>query len=287
MQVNKKMNSRVTKPLVSVIIPVFNGASYLVEAVDSVQKSDYTNFEILLINDGSSDNSKIICKILEKKYENLRFYDFPKNKGLGKVLNFALTKAYGVYICRLNQDDRMFSTRMKKQVIFLDKNPDVVAVGSHIKHFYNNGNTEILKYPETDEKIKKLWNIVGPFSDPSVMYRKQIAIDVGGYDESFWPADDTQLWYRMGMKGKLANIQEPLVEVRWHEKAGSVYYFREMAWQIYRARRWSHKNIEPCSLWLQIFWIVQLIASMTCTPKMNWKMYRTLKYAISFFSTRA
>jgi len=216
-------------PLVSVIIPVFNGASFLVEAIESVQKSTFRDFEIILVDDGSTDNSHMVCRMLDEKYSNLHFYDFAENKGLGKVLNFALKKARGTYICRLNQDDRMLRNRMKKQVGFLQKHPDIVAVGSHIRHFYEDGRSEILKYLETDAQIKKIWHIVGPFSDPSVMYRKDIALQVGGYDQSFWP-------------------------------------------------------VEPCSLWLQIFWVLQLAAGMIFTAKMNWKAYRSLKHAIAFFS---
>ena len=263
--------------LVSVIIPVFNGASFLVEAVDSIQKSNFRDFEILLINDGSTDNSKMLCKILEEKYANLRFFDFEKNQGLGRVLNFALKEARGNYICRLNQDDHMLPHRMARQVEFLESHPEIVAVGSHITHFFDDGTKEILKYLETDEEIKKIWHIVGPFSDPSVMYRRDVAMKVGGYEQSFWPVDDTHMWYKMGKEGKLANIQEPLVEVRWHDKAGSVYYFREMAWQIYRVRRWAHHNVSKSPLWVQLFWIIQLAAGMILTPKMNWKVYRLIK----------
>lgn len=274
------------KPLVSVIIPVFNGASYLVEAVDSVQKSTFRNFEILLIDDGSTDQSVLLCKMLAGKYNNLRFYSFKKNKGLGRVLNFALKKAQGTYICRLNQDDHMVPNRMGKQVEFLKENKEVVAVGSWITYFENNGHREVLKFLKTDAEIKEIWHIVSPFSDPSVMYHKETAIKVGGYDQSFWPVDDTHLWYRMGMIGKLANIQESLVEVRWHAKAGSVYFFREMAWQIYRVRRWAHKNIQKGSMALQIFWILQLIAGMTLSPNFNWKAYRFIKKIIAWYEEK-
>ncbi|MDP4011095.1 MAG: glycosyltransferase family A protein [Candidatus Roizmanbacteria bacterium] len=271
------------KPLISVIIPVFNGASFLMEAVESVQQSTFRNFEIILVDDGSTDNSKMVCRMLDAQYENLIFYDFKTNKGLGRVLNFALKKAQGTYICRLNQDDRMLPQRMGKQVEFLSKNPNVIAVGSHINHFFDDGKMEVLKYLETDKEIREIWHIVGPFSDPSVMYDRATALDVGGYDQSFWPVDDTHMWYKMGMKGKLANIQEPLVEVRWHAKAGSVYYFRKMAWQIYRVRRWAHHNIKKGSLGLQLFWIIQLAAGMTLSAKMNWKAYRLIKKGINWY----
>lgn len=278
---NPQPTTNNSHPLVSVIIPVFNGASFLVEAVDSVQKSEFRDFEILLINDGSTDNSKMLCRILEEKYPNLRFFDFEINQGLGRVLNFALKEARGKYICRLNQDDHMLPHRMQKQVDFLTNHQDVVAVGSHITHFFDDGRKEILKYLETDAEIRKVWLMLGPFSDPSVMYHRDIAVKVGGYDQSFWPVDDTHMWYKMGMEGKLANIQEPLVDVRWHAKAGSVFYFREMAWQIYRVRRWAHKNIQKASLSMQLFWIIQLLCGIILTPKMNWIAYRYIKKLIS------
>ncbi len=274
------------KPLVSVIIPVFNGASYLVEAVDSVQKSTFRNFEIILVDDGSTDQSVMLCKILSEKYNNLRFFSFKDNKGLGRVLNFALKKAQGKYICRLNQDDHMLTNRMAKQIEFFAENPEVVAVGSWITYFENNGNREVLKFLKTDKEIKEIWHIVSPFSDPSVMYSKKTALKVGGYDQSFWPVDDTHLWYRMGLVGKLANIQEPLVEVRWHDKAGSVFFFREMAWQIYRVRRWAHRNIQKGSIALQIFWLLQLAAGMTLSPNFNWKAYRFIKKIIAWYENK-
>lgn len=273
------------QPLVSVIIPVFNGASFLVEAVDSVQKSTYPNLEILLIDDGSTDNSKMLCNILTEKYPNLHFYAFDKNQGLGRVLNFALEKAKGTYICRLNQDDRMLPQRIATQVEYLEKNTDVVAVGSHINHFFDDGTVELVQFLETDKEIKEIWHLVSPFSDPSVMYRREVALKIGGYDQSFWPVDDTHLWYRMGMQGKLANIQQPLVDVRWHAKAGSVYYFRQMAWQIYRVRRWADKNVQKATLFHKAFWIVQLASGMILTPKMNWIIYRQIKKLIAKFES--
>ncbi len=270
-------------PLVSVIIPVFNGASFLVEAVDSVQKSKYRNFEIILVDDGSTDNSHMVCRMLAEKYKNLHFYEFTQNKGLGTVLNFALKKARGTYICRLNQDDRMLPHRMGTQVAFLKKNTDVVAVGSHIRYFFDNRKEEILKFITDDAEIKKIWHIVSPFSDPSVMYRKDTALKAKGYDQSFWPADDTHLWYRMGSLGKLANIPEPLVEVRWHDKAASVFFFRNLAWSTYRMHIWAQKHIAPAPFIIRVYWIVQLISGLILPPQMNWNIYRVLKKVISAY----
>ena len=197
--------------MVSVVIPVFNGAKFLEEAVQSVLKSTYRSFEILLIDDGSSDDSKKICRGLEAKHRGLiRFFPMPQNKGLGRVLNFALKKARGTYIARLNQDDIQLAYRLGTEVEYLNTHPNVVVVGSWNNLFDEEGNTQVLKFLATDEEIRNMWLLISPFSDPTTMYRKAAAIKAGGYIQSYWPADDTQLWYRIGMLGKLANIQKPL-----------------------------------------------------------------------------
>lgn len=272
------------QPMVSVIIPVFNGASFLEEAVKSVSQTTYTNYEILLIDDGSADHSKQICHEFEKQYPNVKFYSFTENRGLGRVLNFALEQAKGKYICRLNQDDHMLPFRIQKQVDFLEKNSKVVAVGSCIKLFEDNGNFQILKFLETDEDIKKIWHIISPFADPSVMYRKDVAIKAGGYQQEFWPADDTQLWYRMGLLGKLANIQETLVEVRWHKKAASVRHFRRLAISTYNMHRWANEHVSKAPWYIQTYWVIQLFAGITLSAEFNWKTYRILKKALNAYT---
>ncbi len=280
MNQTKKHHAVNRKPIVSVVIPVFNGAKYIEETVESVQKSTYKQFEILLIDDGSNDHSKHVCEALDKRYKNVRFFTFRKNQGLGRVLNFALKTARGKYICRINQDDRMLPHRIKTQVEHLESHPGVVALGSCISLFDNNGNHQIVKFLEHDEEIKSVWYIVSPFSDPSVMYHREVALQAGGYDQNFWPADDTHLWYRMGMLGKLANLSEPVVEVRWHNEAASVLFFRRLAISTFNMHRWTHAHIAPASWYVQLYWVIQLMAGLTLTPQVNWGVYRIMKKAI-------
>lgn len=275
-----------TKPVVSVVIPVFNGASHLVEAVRSVQKSTYKKFEILLVDDGSTDKSKTLCRTLAQKYRNVRFYDFPRNRGLGRVLNFALKKAKGTYICRLNQDDRMLTHRLATQVEYLDNHTDVVALGSSIRLFNDNGKRQIVEFLPTDEEIKNVWYIVSPFADPSVMYRKEVALRAGGYDQSFWPADDTHLWYRMGLKGKLANLKRPVVEVRFHDKAASIKFFRKLAIKTYQMHLWTNEWIKAAPWYIHLYWLIQLGAGLMLTPKTNWGVYWMIKRILNTYETR-
>lgn len=268
---------RVKYPLVSVVIPVFNGAVYLEETVQSVLKNTYKKIEILLIDDGSKDESKNLCRRLSKKYRKVSFYSFHKNNGLGRILNYALKKAKGEFICRINQDDRMAPKRIETQVRFLLRHPKIVAVGSNIKLFDSKGNKQIIHFPQTDIEIKRLWHMVSPFSDPSVMYRKSIALSVGGYKQEFWPADDTHLWIRMGVVGKLANINKPLVEVRYHDNAASIKYFRKLAQVTYDMHKWMHEFVSPAPWFVRAFWECELLAGLAFSPHINWAVYRFLK----------
>lgn len=269
------------QPFVSVIIPVFNGSLYLGETIESIQKSSYKNFEIILVDDGSTDKSKSICEKLQERYKNVVFYSFPKNKGMGRVLNFALKKAKGKYILRINQDDRPLPHRMETQVKLLEENPEIVAVGSHIKLFSKKNKYTIVKFLKEDEDIKKIWLILSPFSDPSVMYRKNIALKAGGYDQSFWPADDVHMWYRMGMLGKLANIPKVLVEVRWHSDAGSLKFFKRNTLVTYKLHLWANKNIQRANIAVHAFWLSQLICGLILPPRLNWAVYRLIKRVVT------
>jgi len=270
-------SKQVKDPFISVVIPVYNGAKYLEQSVSSVLKSTYKNFEIILIDDGSLDTSKALCRKLEKKYRNIVFYGFAKNKGLGRVLNFALKKAKGTFICRINQDDQMYPTRLEKQVAYLTAHPDTVVVGSWIVVEDEGGIRKVNQFLENDKDIRKVWLSLTPCHDASVMYRKECALAAGGYEQMFWPADDLQMWYKLGKLGSLANIQEPLVKVRFHRSAVSMTHHRQHMIDTYKAHRWAHANGEKAGFVTQLYWIGQLIAGIVLPARVNWFVYWFIK----------
>lgn len=272
----KRLKSK--SPLVSVIIPVYNGASFLVETVESVQKSTYKNFEIILVDDGSKDRSKTLCHRLEKKYKNVHFYWFKKNKGLASSLNYAIKKARGKFIARINQDDIMMPNRLKEQVKFLEDNPDHVAVGGDIILFDENYRyVDNISFPKTDIEIRNQWLLMSPYSDPTVMYRKVAYMKTSGYQKYFWPADDVHMWYQLGQVGKLANINKILTLVRWHNKAGSIASHRIQMKKTFEVHIWASKNIQKAKINHWIFWIGQLIAGIIFPPRFNWFIYRKIR----------
>jgi len=267
-------------PLVSVVIPVFNGTPYIKQAVESTLKSTYKNIEIILVDDGSSDQSKFLCQQLAKKYKKLSFYSFPKNQGQAIALNHALHKAKGKYICRLNQDDTMYKNRIATQVKYLISHPDIVALGSSINLVNQKGHCQIVHYLEGDAEIRKVWHILSPFSDPSVMFNRLIALKVDGHDQAFWPANDTQLWIKMAQHGKLANLKKPLVKVLYHTKAASVQHFKTLTKITYKMHLWMDRHIQPAPWYVHLFWLAEYSSGMIFSSNFNWTIYRLIKKAV-------
>ncbi|MCR4276562.1 MAG: glycosyltransferase [Candidatus Roizmanbacteria bacterium] len=277
------------KPLVSVIIPVYNGQSYLKETILSVQKSNYKNFEIILVNDGSKDKSKELCYKLKKKYKNIRVFSFKKNRGLSNILNYAVRKAKGKYIARINQDDLMVVNRIFSQVYFLENNLDHVLVGGNLKLISEKGKPiDVLSYPQTDQEIRNNWLYLNSFADPAVMYRKKTFLKVGNYDQNFYPADDYHLWFRMGQTGKVANLNHVVIKFRVHDEAATVKLHKKMIESTKKVHEWAAENIQKPSLLVTLYWKTQYFLAKYFSPQFNFIIYRLIKkviYSKSQFET--
>ncbi len=272
------------QPLVSILIPVYNGAPFLAETIASIKKNHYPNHEVILVNDGSSDNSKLVCREFAKNSKKIRFYSFDQNQGMTRVLNFGIAKAKGKYIARLNQDDLIMPNRLEKQVKFLEQHPDYVAVGGQIKLF-TEGNPKFgqVNFPLTDKKIRQNWLMFSPYSDPTVTYRKESVLRTEGYSQYFWPADDVHMWYQLGKLGKLANLSGVMTKVRWHQSCGSIKSHKRQMLKTWQVHQWAAENVAKPSSGLRIFWACQLLAGYLCPPQFNWAVYRLIK-KIQFLS---
>ena len=272
------MTNKQAKPLVSVLIPVYNGIPYLVETVESVFASTRLPVEVILVDDGSTDGSKAKCRKLNTKYFQVTYIDFKQNGGMTRCLNAGIKQAMGKYVARINQDDLMVKGRLEKQVKFLETHPDHVAVGSFIRMFTNdNPDFDVVTFPVTDEELKRVWLTLSPFSDPSVMYRKDAVLKTKGYSQTMWPADDVHMWYQLGSIGKLANIPEFLTKVRWHEGAGSIRSHRLQMQKTWEVHMWAAQNIRKPSVGEYAFWSIQYLAGKALPPQVNWFVYRTLR----------
>lgn len=211
----------------SVILPTHNGEKFITNAIKSVQAQGFSDWELIIIDDGSMDSTYVVVGGLAKNDSRILLLKNEKNLGIQKSLNKGLHEARGEFIARIDDDDEWSDeNKLKKQVEFLDKNSDCVLVGTGTIVFDDplaGGGKEIFKYlnPETDEKIRN--QILGKncFTHTSVMFRKDIVLSLGGYDESeaTLHVEDYDLWLRLGKKGKFANLQVHAVKWRFRENA--------------------------------------------------------------------
>jgi glycosyltransferase involved in cell wall biosynthesis len=199
-----------THPTVSVIMPVYNGADYLREALDSIFAQTFEQFELIVIDDGSTDSSEEILK--QYSDSRLRLF-FQPNSGLAATLNRGIELAQGQYIARMDQDDISRPERFAKQVAFLEKNPRCALLGTWAEIWEVRVKTERIHAHPTDNatlRFELLFN--NPFAHSSVMLRREAVMQVGGYstDPSRQPPEDYELWSRLARHYELANLPEVL-----------------------------------------------------------------------------
>lgn len=200
---------------VSVIMGIYNCADTLQEAVDSVLNQTFTDFEIIMCDDGSTDSTYQKALELSQKHSNITLLKNEKNMGLNHTLNRCLAAAKGEYIARMDGDDISLKTRFESQVEFLDKNPDYAFVGTPMYYFDEEG---IFGCGEGDREPQKSDFIHGSqFSHATVMVRKSAYTAVEGYseDQKFLRVEDWHLWIKMysrGLKGYI--LSKPLYKMR-------------------------------------------------------------------------
>jgi glycosyltransferase involved in cell wall biosynthesis len=198
-------------------MPIFNGARYLSEALESVQAQTYTNLQILLINDGSTDCS---AEIIERfaQGERRAVVVNKQNTGLIDTLNVGLNAANGRWIARLDQDDIAHPMRIERQIAAASHYEGTVLVGSDfITLNEENLKTKRYRLPSSHNRlIRRLRRLQNFFPHSSAMFRTDIALSIGGYDYSAIYNEDWDLWLRLSERGRVTSVQENLVTVRKH-----------------------------------------------------------------------
>jgi glycosyltransferase involved in cell wall biosynthesis len=198
-------------PEVSIVMSVYNGEPYLHESIESILDQTFTDFEFIIIDDGSTDNSRNIIEMYEDK--RIKLFS-QENRGLAKSLNWGISKARGKYIARMDADDFSFPDRLEKQFSFLEENPNCVASGTNADIIDEENNFVYTSKIDTDWlKIKEKLPII-PFFHSSVIFRKDIFFAVEGYPENMLRAQDLVLFNKMTKHGQLRNLEEVLIKYR-------------------------------------------------------------------------
>jgi hypothetical protein len=206
------------QPRISVVIPAFNAQRYLAEAVESVLQQSYSNFECLVIDDGSTDRTREILAELALRDGRVKPIRI-EHSGIVKALNVGVEAAQGELIARMDADDVCMPERFARQVEYLDQHPECVAVGSAVMLVDPFGSDlwEIQVHAEHDQIDASLLKGDGwALFHPSAVLRRQAILDVGGYRRAYQWAEDMDLFLRLSEIGRLANLPDVLLRYRQH-----------------------------------------------------------------------
>jgi Glycosyl transferase family 2 len=216
-----------------VVLPVWNGERFLVEAVESVLSQTLKPLELLLVDDGSTDATPEIASGYARRDSRVRVIQLDRS-GIAHALNAGIAAARGRYVARMDADDISHPSRLQKQLAHLDANAGCVAVGSAV-HIMDEtgGHVGTGTYPEDHTEIAQslIDGRTNPMAHPTVMARRAALLTVGGYRPESVPSEDLDLWFRLSRIGTLANMSEQLLRYRRHANTVSIRE-RERQWSV-------------------------------------------------------
>jgi glycosyltransferase involved in cell wall biosynthesis len=218
-------------------MPVFNAESFVAGAVQSILAQTHTNFELIAIEDGSTDRTADILRSFHDK--RLRIITNNGNRGIVESLNAGLGSAAGEYIARMDADDEALPERFERQLAFITLRPDVAVLGTSVQLIDESGQAIGHEgFPLTDAAIRKTMFVHNPFCHGSVLIRREVLTQCGGYDGRFLHNEDYDLWLRIGARHQLANLPDTLLRRRIHRE--SITSKREIELTAYRIRTLAH-----------------------------------------------
>lgn len=202
------------KPIVTILMSAYNAGEYIGEAIESMLCQTFTDFEFIIINDASTDNTgEVIAGFNDSR---IRYFRNSENKGLTKNLNAGLRLAKGEYIARMDADDVSLPNRLEMQVALMDDRPEFGLCGTWYTYFGAVDGKKIETITDPD-LLKTSLLVKNQFGHPTVIMRKDVlAAHNLRYDESLWTSQDYNLWLRISLHTKVINLGQSLVKYRLH-----------------------------------------------------------------------
>ncbi len=211
--IDNNKNRPSNNPIVTVLMPVYNGGKYLKETIASILNQTFRDFEFLIIDDGSTDQTEEIISSFTD--ERIHFVKNSENLKIISTLNKGVSLAKGKYIARMDADDICSLNRLEKQVEFLNKNHSVGLVGSDYESFGTINKS--IHYPSSYEELKFSALFYNPFCHPSVMIRKEIIVkNKLSFNPDFLHVEDYKLWTEFLIHTDCQNLSEVLISYRTH-----------------------------------------------------------------------
>ena len=273
------MNNR--KRLISVVIPTFNREDLIKDAINTVLEQVYQNFEIIIIDDGSTDNTSEVVK----SFDDARIkYIYQENAGISKARNKGIEDASGEYIAFLDSDDLWHPEKLEKQVSVLDKDPDVDLLSNNSQYMtFQNDIIEIKKNYVKSQKENISLILLDPdkvfTGTPTLLVRKTIFEKVGLFDETVTFCEDWDLFFRIALVGKICHIPEILTYVRNHK--GNITNISHVGKFKNGYLRFLEKAFSNELLPLEMLQIKKQVYSNTWWSIAYWALYKSQDYTVA------
>ncbi len=202
-------------PKISVVMPAYNSEKYIAEAIESILNQTFTDFEFIIINDGSTDKTEEI--ILSYNDERIVYLKNEKNMGIVYTLNRGLDIANCEYIARMDSGDIALPTRFEKQLKYIKKHKNIAALGTAINIFGKDIKTSVFQNSNNYKKTKPELLFNSPLAHPTVIIKKSVLNDHNlRYEEEYKGLEDFVLWWRIAKYANIASLKESLLNYRMH-----------------------------------------------------------------------
>ena len=251
-------------------MPVFNAEKYVDEAINSILNQSFKEFELLIVDDCSTDNTWKIIQAHAKKDKRIIPVRNAKNLYIAGNRNKLIKLAKGKYIAWQDADDISMPNRLKHQYQFLEKHPEVGIVGGFLQFFADTGNTSIRKYAPDDETLRKNIFKFSPVAQPAAMIRIKILQKAGEYNLKYPPAEDIDMSFRLGINSKFANLQETVIKYREHPKSSTFTRLKKIETSTLEIRKkYANKYGYKMSISDKIYNSLQYLSIFLIPPRMK------------------
>lgn len=268
------------QPLISIVMPVYNAGDFLEEAIKSLQNQTYQNWELIAVDNRSTDNSWEILQESARNDKRIKVFRNDENQGVAHTANLALTKIKGDFVARMDADDISLPWRLEKQIKFLQNHSDVVAVGGQCEVIDKYG--EIIgekRFPTDDLDIKKMMFYSIPLQQPTMMVnRKLLPNSFVWYEDNLDVAEEVELLFRLFQHGEIRNLPETILWYRVHDSNVSLQNPKRTFFLTFKARlKGVYKYGYRPAPWGLIATFIQLFIVAFLPAKWIYPLYASIK----------
>lgn len=270
---------KTNKALISVIMPAHNAQKYIASAIESILYQTFKKFELIIINDASSDKTLDTIKSFLRKDPRVKIINNDTRLDIAASLNKGINMAQSNIIARMDADDIALPQRLELQYKIINSSKNIAVVGANIVILDTDENEiAVRNYPMSSKELKNCLFKYSPFAHPVVMFRKDIFEEVGKYNQKYSPTEDLDLWFRLGRKYEFASILKPLLKYRLSEKSSSHMGLREVEILVFKIRldaiiKYGYRP----SLYDIVYNLFQFITLWFTPAKIRIKMYNVLR----------